>query len=120
LGRVALLGIISFEHLGHTGAAAANISGYDSTCRIFLVELPMDHQPSLSLSRSRTIVPARDVPRGDKVPLRPGLSGFSVGRTDFVGIRLSRRPPRDVDIALAVNPEISTPRGVTRRYRHAP
>jgi len=43
-----------------------------------------------------------------------------LGRADFVGIRLSRRPPRDVDIALAVNPEISTPRGVTRRYRHAP
>jgi len=40
-GRVALLGDIGFEHLGHTGAAAANISGYASVWRIFLVELPI-------------------------------------------------------------------------------
>jgi hypothetical protein len=32
---------MGFEHFGHTGAAAANISGYDNTCRIFLVELPI-------------------------------------------------------------------------------
>jgi hypothetical protein len=40
-GRVALLGVMGFEHLGHAGAAAANISGKDKTWRIFLVELPI-------------------------------------------------------------------------------
>jgi hypothetical protein len=40
-GRDALLGVIAFAHLGHTGAAAANISGYASVSRIFLVELPI-------------------------------------------------------------------------------
>jgi hypothetical protein len=40
-GRVALRGVIGFAHLGHTGAAAANISGKDKAWRIFLVELPI-------------------------------------------------------------------------------
>jgi hypothetical protein len=40
-GRDALLGVIALAHFGHAGAAAANISGYASVWRIFLVELPI-------------------------------------------------------------------------------
>jgi hypothetical protein len=47
--------------------------------------LSYPYQPS-RLVRRRTILPARGGPRGDKVPLRPGLVDI-----DFAGIRLSRR-----------------------------
>jgi hypothetical protein len=39
--RFAVLGVIGFEHFGHVGAAAMNISMRDTRRRIFLVELPM-------------------------------------------------------------------------------
>jgi hypothetical protein len=45
--RFALRGVIGLEHFGQVGAAAANISGYDSARRIFLVELPITDPYSL-------------------------------------------------------------------------
>ena len=57
-GRVALLGAIGFEHLGHTGAAAANISGYASVWRIFLVELPISTNLQSLSSVERLCQPA--------------------------------------------------------------
>jgi hypothetical protein len=60
-GRVVLLGVIALAHLGQTGAAAANISGYASVSRIFLVELPIPTTFNLSFvssdcaSRPRTV-----------------------------------------------------------------
>jgi hypothetical protein len=81
LGRVALLGIIGFVHLGHAGAAAANISGYDRICRIFLVELPI---PTISsLFCRRTILPAACRRRGDKVPVRSAYAPFLVTSPRF-------------------------------------
>jgi hypothetical protein len=137
-GRVALLGAIGFEHLGHTGAAAANISGYASVWRIFLVELPIPTtfnrpfdverlcQPPASGAVTRfrfaLVWAAVSVTKRTPRPARFATLVQSVLDEKEIGVRprfcgdspVATRPG-DVAVRLAANPEISTPRAMTRR-----